>query len=598
MTVGSDRSFFAKLLPHLCASVVGFSAVESALELSNYDDETNDQNAEGHGINLTGGLKPSRFRETSERYERSLTTELGQLIRSRSDRANLGELVRMSRLLVAYRSSLKLVHPSSTARRVDRELLSLDPDLLSLAIKIAQDEQLKATIAIVSDDQKIPMLVSESTAKNRTGPKTSPGVTDPEEVGLPFGLALMKQTPQKADIDFQEQSRTSYNQAPLDEAFTFSHCVPVVLRSMHARAIACAIFALSQQELGQKFPDNKKGSVVAALVFECLEECVGSAVIGMKDTDNVLGEGSVEKAVQVMANISAVQQSLPRLFGTILRGLFHTGCVKGDEVDGTFATAEKSLKASDKSCDAQVGSTYSLVYEICRSKIDSHIKLSLENFNWVAKAVRDSPNPYCEGLVGYLKSVFAALGPMDEGSRAGLHFSCCGHVSERLVQYLSGKVGDTATMDDGTLPPLTKIDAFGLKNMFLDCEELERFADTTGIPSLRDCFGELRIMTSVMLDKDLPSLILPENAAARRRKYPLLSLEKVGNILEKYVGTGIVRLIFVFNTMALLVCIDVCVLTCLIYALQFGGAGGRNSDMLFIEKKEVSALLKVVRSQV
>jgi hypothetical protein len=86
-----------------------------------------------------------------------------------------------------------------------------------------------------------------------------------------------------------------------------------------------------------------------------------------------------------------------------------------------------------------------------------------------------------------------------------------------------------------------------------------------GIPQLRDCFNELKVLTAVMLDKELPILLLPENSAARRRKYPILSMEKVvrpladvrgrdgkafscfyrfsfaqGNILEKYVGTGLV----------------------------------------------------------
>jgi exocyst complex component 6 len=533
VSLGTDRTFFAKTLPHLCASVVGFSAVESALELSNFSDdvETEEDNA-GLAANGTanaakaGGLKPSRFRESSERYERALVSELGNLIRSRCDRANLGELVRASRLLVGFRAALKLAHPSSTARRVDKELLALDTDMLNTAINIAQDEQLKATMAIVDDDQKVPMLVSEALSSAYTGPKTSPGVPDPEELGVPFGLSSMKQTPRKAELDFQEQARTSYNQAPLDEVFTFSHSVPVILRAIHARAITCAAFALSQHELCQKFPE-KKGSAAAAFVLDCVEECVSAAVIGMKDSDNVVGEGSVEKAVQVMANISAFQHSLPRFFGTLLRGLFHIGLVRANEVEDTFLYAEKALKAADKSCDAQVGSTYTLVYDICRTKIDSHLNIALENFNWVSKAVRDNPHPYCEGLIGYLRSVFASLGPMDEGSRAGLHFSCCGHVSERLVKLLSGRPGDTTTIDDATLPPLTKIDAFGLKNLYLDCEEFERFADSTAIPQLRDCFGELRVLTSVMLDKELPTLLLPDNAAARRRKYPILSLEKV-----------------------------------------------------------------------
>jgi exocyst complex component 6 len=522
VSLGSDRTFFTKTLPHLCATVVGFSAIESALELSNFMDDV-----EGGDDNpASRDLKPSRFRESSERYERSLLAELGQLIRTRCDRANLGELVRTTRLLVSLRAALKLVHPSSNARRVDKELLTLDADVLSSAIKIAQDEMLKATIAIVDDDQKIPMLVSEAVSSSNSWAKTSPGVPDPEDVGLPFGLRSMKQTPQKAELDFQEHARTSYNQAPMDEVFTFSHSVPVILRAIHARAITCATFALGQNELCQKFPE-KKGSAPAAFVLDCIEECVSAAVIGMKDSDNVVGEGSVEKAVQVMANISALQHSLPRFFSTILRGLFHVGLVCADEVEDTFVYAEKALKAADKACDAQVGSTYSLVYEICRTKIDSHINIALENFNWVAKSIRENPNPYCDSLIGYLRTVFASLGPMDEGSRAGLHFSCCGHISERLVKLLSGKPGDTATMDDSALPPLTKIDAFGLKNLLIDCEEFERFADSTGIPSLRDCFNELRILTSILLDKELPNLVLAENAALRRRKYPILSLEKV-----------------------------------------------------------------------
>jgi hypothetical protein len=67
---------------------------------------------------------------------------------------------------------------------------------------------------------------------------------------------------------------------------------------------------------------------------------------------------------------------------------------------------------------------------------------------------------------------------MDEGSRAGLHFSCCGHVSERLVRVFAGKPGDTTTMDDSGLIPITRIDAFGIKNLQLDCEEFEKFADS------------------------------------------------------------------------------------------------------------------------
>ena len=46
-----------------------------------------------------------------------------------------------------------------------------------------------------------------------------------------------------------------------------------------------------------------------------------------------------------------------------------------------------------------------------------------------------------------------------------------------------------------------------------------------------------------MLDRDLPVLLMPENKSARNKRYPFLSMEKVHNILEKYVGTGFVSAI-------------------------------------------------------
>lgn len=582
VTLGNDRIFFSKLFPHLTASVVGFCAVEAALELGHFEDDDEDGDEPGENGDDNGGeekktdkARPapqntsSRFRTSSERYERALVTELGNIFRARAIRATLPELVRSSNLVSAFRAALRIVHPSSVVRRHDRQLLALDVDILMTALKIAQDEQFKATGSIVAEDPKTPLLMTDP--GSGTGGKNAAGIPDPEEVGLPFGLAQMKQEPQKAEKDFQEQHRTSFNRAPMDEAYTFSQSVPVVLRSIHARAIAVAAFAIAQQELGINFPE-KTGSKAAGFVLDCVEECIGVAAVGMKDSDNVVDEGSVEKAVQVMANITALQHCAPRLYGTLLRGMCHVGLIRADEVEETFEYADKSLKGADKACDAQIGSTYSLVYEICRSRIDTHITYALENFNWVAKTARDMPNAYCEGLIGYLKSVFASLGPMDEGSRAGLHFSCCGHVSERLVYHFSGKPGDVTTMDSSGVQPLTKIDAFGIKNLSIDCAELERFADSTGVPQLRDCFSELKTLTNLMLDKDMPNLLLPENGGARRRKYPILSLEKVQNILEKYVGTGL--------------------------SDKLMGSSGRHQDMLFIDKKEVTQLLKVVKSQV
>jgi len=102
--------------------------------------------------------------------------------------------------------------------------------------------------------------------------------------------------------------------------------------------------------------------------------------------------------------------------------------------------------------------------------------------------------------------------------------------------------------------------------------EFESFADGTGIPQLRECFNELRIITDALLDVDLPKLLLPENENARRRKYPFLPLEKVCHVLEKYQGTGL--------------------------GGKLMGSTSKGSDFLMLEKKEIANLIKLARSQI
>eukprot|EP00568_Trieres_chinensis_P006779 CAMPEP_0183297806 /NCGR_PEP_ID=MMETSP0160_2-20130417/4996_1 /TAXON_ID=2839 ORGANISM="Odontella Sinensis, Strain Grunow 1884" /NCGR_SAMPLE_ID=MMETSP0160_2 /ASSEMBLY_ACC=CAM_ASM_000250 /LENGTH=267 /DNA_ID=CAMNT_0025459695 /DNA_START=64 /DNA_END=867 /DNA_ORIENTATION=+ len=264
-----------------------------------------------------------------------------------------------------------------------------------------------------------------------------------------------------------------------------------------------------------------------------------------------------------------------------MRGLCHVGMVRADQLDETFQYADSTLKGADKSCDQEVGAMYSLVYEICRNKIDMLMNFSLENFQWVSKSTRDMPNAYCESLIEYMRNTFRCLGPMDEGSKAGLHFSCCGHVAERLVKLLSdgasavdeSRHGMMMGGHDGdSLPPISKIDPYGLKNLSRDVVEFEAFSESTGIPQLSECFNELRCLANAMLDRDLPALLLPENEAIRRRKYPFLTLEKIHNILEKYVGIGLGEKLM-------------------------GGSGNRSSDFLMLEKKEVSQLIRVVKMQ-
>ena len=568
VSLGTDRVFFAKSLPHLCASVVGFSAVEAALELGNVDDEPEHEATEAV-VGLTEGASGEKdlsenklvnqstpassasgsFREGSARYERSLINELGVILRSRAIGATLAELARSSALMTSFRSSLKVVHPSSATRRCDKELLAMDVDIIMTGLKVAQEEQLKATNKMVCDDKKEAMKVPRG--QEFRSVDQNPSREEPEVKNFPLGLHKLKQKP-LVDTSLEiDRGTLHYMHAAQEERFTFSSSVPCVVRSIHARTITFAFFSICQEELGQVFA-FKKGGGIAGYVLDCVENCVAVAAVGMKEGYQHLDELTVEQAVQIIANISALQSTLPRLFGIIMRGLCHVGMVRGDQLEETFQYADSTLRGADKSCDQEIGAMYSLVYEICRNKIDMLMNFSLENFQWVSKSTRDMPNAYCESLIEYMRNTFRSLAPMDEGSRAGLHFSCCGHIAERLVKLLTDKAkpskddGESSQhgpssneKDDGGLFPINKIDAFGLKNLSVDVVEFMSFADGTGVPQLGECFNELKCLVDVMLDRDLPMLLLPDNESVRRRKYPFVTLDKLLSILEKYSGMGL-----------------------------------------------------------
>lgn len=105
------------------------------------------------------------------------------------------------------------------------------------------------------------------------------------------------------------------------------------------RVIVFVAFALSQEELGQVFA-SKQGGGIAGYILDCVEECVAVACVGMKEGYTHFDELTVDQAVQITADISALESALPRLFGAVMRGLCHIGLVKTDQVEATFEYAD------------------------------------------------------------------------------------------------------------------------------------------------------------------------------------------------------------------------------------------------------------------
>ncbi len=291
---------------------MGFSAVEAALEMGNFSDVDvhaggklaggidEDQSTGGKTVAaVVGGATPS------SKYERSLIAELGSLIHTRMNGATLAELARSSLLMVSLRGALRIVFPSSPTRRSDKELIAFDADIIMYGVKIAQEEQLKATSKIARDERYEPL---PRVGKSRD--------SESEEVlNFPFGLYESIQTSNfSCSIDALEsvpRRGRGTTGSGSENIFTFSHSVLPIVRSIHARVILFAAFALGQQEIGQNFT-AKKGGGLAAYVLDCVDECVSVSSKAMKSGFRNMDELQVEQAVQILANITALQCTLPR----------------------------------------------------------------------------------------------------------------------------------------------------------------------------------------------------------------------------------------------------------------------------------------------
>jgi len=72
-----------------------------------------------------------------------------------------------------------------------------------------------------------------------------------------------------------------------------------------------------------------------------------------------------------------------------------------------------------------------------------------------------------------------------------------------------------------------------MANIDIDCRELGRFAITTGVPGLNQCFAELHEIALLATHPELAKYI--DNPEIRRRNFPRLCIEKFVQLLEKIV---------------------------------------------------------------
>jgi len=167
------------------------------------------------------------------------------------------------------------------------------------------------------------------------------------------------------------------------------------------------------------------------------------------------------------------------------------------------------------------------VFYVIRVKIDGLLHFALDGVDWNAKSGNKQPNDFVEQLISFLRITFECLDPLSNVAREAMCFGACSHISNKMIGLLVG-----LDYDDYGITPIQKINHNGIQNLALDVAAFETFSTGCGVPQLSECFRELRFFTLALLDRELVDLVADEDR--RMAKYPLLDLNKLKNVLDKY----------------------------------------------------------------
>lgn len=159
------------------------------------------------------------------------------------------------------------------------------------------------------------------------------------------------------------------------------------------------------------------------------------------------------------------------------------------------------------------------IYELLQSKLED-LMSSLVFVNWSAEKAPRAPNDAVLEMVEFMTVTFQWLSNLPATARDSAHFMCCSKISSGIIEHLRSK-------------KLAKISIFSVSALDLDVKHLEAFAESTGVPQLKQCFDELKSLIGCLLDAQFAHDATHNAPIAFFSSYRHLDLECLAEIFEK-----------------------------------------------------------------
>ena len=236
---------------------------------------------------------------------------------------------------------------------------------------------------------------------------------------------------------------------------------------------------------------------------------------GNEDIDNI----SISKICQIAIDAAAVSQSLVHIGDMITSALvyFH----KQESMEDNVATM---ITKSRREFDHVSTIAYECLYDVLRHKL-RELMSCIVFIDWNAKKDTGTCFELILEITNYLQVTMQWLVNVPAPIRENAHFMCCNTINEGLVSFL-------------TSGPLKTITVASLRDIDCSISHLELFSDRCSVRNLSLCFGEVKSLVSILLDKSTPHAII-DNLQAFCAKHKNVNMIKLAMAYEKLCGSPV-----------------------------------------------------------
>lgn len=285
--------------------------------------------------------------------------------------------------------------------------------------------------------------------------------------------------------------------------YPFSFAVPLLLRELHILVIRFFLFAVKNSELGGRSED-------ICLAIVSVFEAICKSLKRELSKDGI--ETPLSKACQIAIDGASLASASDALWVMVENGLKHFHWTENLE---RYMTT--GMEAATTALRHLVLAAQDLIFELLSNKIDGLLE-SLAFINFVPETLPDGPHESVEAIVEFLKVTLMWLAHLPPSVRDAVHFTCCTRVAQGILNYILS-------------PAVAKINMLCVLAFDFDVKMLLHFADSCGVPHLKQCFEELHELVRCLLHPNLTHYA--DNIELRNEHFPYTQTEKLIVILEK-----------------------------------------------------------------